>query len=226
MMRPSVSATHADAEPAAPAPPGPPHLRDVLLRVVISVATALLVPSGLLWTVLRIFNFPTAVVAALAWMVAAMGLRWATGRPVSGLLVLALGALTVRTALTLATGSAFVYFIQPVFADATIAIVFLGSLWSARPAIARIAPDFYPMDATIAARPRMRTLFRRLTLMWGLVILVEAGITLVLLVSVSTSDFVLMRSGAITALTGVAVVVTVAWSVLVGRREGLLRVRP
>jgi hypothetical protein len=204
---------------------GPPHLRQILTRVVVSVSTALLVPSALLWTMVRLFNLPTAVVAALAWMIAAMVLRRATGKPVSGLLILALAALTIRTVLTLATGSAFVYFIQPVFADATVALVFLASLGTARPAIARIAPDFYPMDDTVAMRPRVRALFRRLTLLWGLVILVEAGITLILLESVSTSLFVLLRGGAITTLTAIAVLVTVVWSVLVGRQEGLFHRR-
>lgn len=72
-----------------------PHLHEVLLRVVVSVATTLLVPSALLWTMVRLFNFPTAVIVALAWMIAAMVLRRASGKPV--------------------------------FADATVALVFLAS---------------------------------------------------------------------------------------------------
>ena len=76
---------------------------------------------------------------------------------------------TVRTGFPLARGNTFVYFGQPVFADATVAAIFLGSLLTARPIGARLAPDFYPIDAPLAARPRIRRLFRRLTLLWGLV---------------------------------------------------------
>lgn len=186
------------------------------------MATAVLAPAMLLWATLVLLNFPTAALTVLAWMVAAMGWRWATHRPVSGLLVLTLMILTVRTILSLATGSTFFYFVQPVFADIIVATLFLGSLWSARPIIARLAPDFYPLNASVAARPRMRSLFRHLTLMWGLVILTKATITFVLLQSLTTVDFVLIKAAAITALTAAAAIVTVVWAVCVGRQEGLL----
>jgi hypothetical protein len=59
--------------------------------------------------------------------------------------------------------------------------------------------------------------------MWGLVILVKGGVTLWLLVTLSTVSFVLIKSGAIITLTLTAAVATVVWSVIVGRQEGLLR---
>jgi len=139
------------------------------------------------------------------------------------LLVLTLGIMTIRTVFTLATGNTFVYFVQPVFADAAVAAIFLVSLWSARPIVARLAPDFYPMDAALAARPRIRRLFRRLTLLWGLVIVVKGSVTLWLLVSLSTVNFVLIKSSAIITLTLVAAAATVVLSAMVGRQEGLLR---
>jgi len=200
-----------------------PRLREILLRVLISVATAVLAPAVLLWATLVLFNFTAAVLAALAWIVAAMGWRRATHRPISGLLLLTLVVLAVRTMLSLATGSTFFYFVQPVFADVVVATLFLGSLWTAQPVVARIAPDFYPLDANIAARPRMHSLFRHLTLMWGLVILIKAAVTFVLLQSLATTDFVLIKGAAITVLTTIAALVSVLWAVLIGRREGLLR---
>jgi hypothetical protein len=79
------------------------------------------------------------------------------------------------------------------------------------------------MDAEVAARPHVRALFRRLTLMWGLVILVKGSLTLWLLEILSTVNFVLINGGAIITLTLTAAIVTVVWSVIVGRREGLLQ---
>ena len=155
-----------------------------------------------------------------------MGWRCASKRPVSGLLLLTLGIMTVRTAFTLVTGNTFIYFLQPVFADFAVAAIVLGSLWPARPVIARLAPDFYPISKAVAARPEMRALFRRLTLMWGLVILVKGSITLWLLETLSAVNFVLIKGGAIITLTLTAAVVTVVWSVIVGRQEGLLRGSP
>jgi uncharacterized membrane protein len=169
-----------------------------------------------------IFNVDTAMIVALTWMTGAICWRRATQRPVSGLLMLTVGIMTVKTGFTLATGNTFVYFVQPVFVDAAVATIFLGSLWSATPVVARLAPDFYPMDAALAARPGIRELFWRLTLLWGLVILIKGTVTLWLLVSLSTMNFVLIKSSTIITLTLVAAVATVAWSIMVGRREGLL----
>lgn len=198
-------------------------LRNVLARVVASLTVAVVVPAVLLWTTLQLFNLATAVIAALAWTVVATAWRYATRRPVSGLLLLTLGTLTVKTAFTLVSGNSFVYFVQPVFADVLVGAVFVGSFWTARPVIARLAPDFYPMTAAAAARPEICALFRRLTLMWGAVILAKGGITLWLLLSLSTASFVLIKGGAIIALTVTAVAVTIVWSVVVVRRQNLLQ---
>ncbi len=206
----------------ADAPSAHLPLRDVLVRVAVSLGTAVVVPTILLWTTLVTFNFATAVVVALTWMLGATSWRWATNRPVSGLLLLTVGILTAKTAITLATGNTFIYFAQPVLVDVTVAAIFLGSLWSSRPVIARLAPEFYPLDAAVAARPQVCAHFRRLTLMWGLVILAKGCITLWLLASLSTVDFVLIKGGVILTLTLTAALVTVVWSVMVGRQEGLL----
>jgi hypothetical protein len=58
--------------------------------------------------------------------------------------------------------------------------------------------------------------------MWGLVILLKAGVTLWLLETLSTVNFVLVKGGAIVTLTLTAAIVTVVWSVIVGRQAGLL----
>lgn len=187
-----------------------------------SLATAVVAPTALFAATLLIVNITTAVLVALAWMAGAMCWRWTTKRPVSGLLLLALGISTVKTSIALATGNTFIYFVQPVFVDLVVSTVFLGSLWSTRPIVARLAPDFYPVSAAVAARPAIRGLFRRLTLLWGLVILVKGTVTLWLLMSLSTVDFVLIKGGAIITLTLTAAFVTVVWSVIVGRQEGLL----
>jgi hypothetical protein len=203
-----------------------PHLKAVVGRVVVSLATAVVVPAVLFSTTVVVANVTTAVIVACAWMTGAMGWRWATRRPVSGLLVLTFGLMTVKTGVMLATGNTFVYFVQPVVVDACVATVFLASLWSARPVVARLAPDFYPIDAALASRPGIRGLFRRLTLLWGVVIVIKGCVTLWLLESLSTVNFVLIKSGTIITLTLIAAAATVVWSVVVGRREGVFRPAP
>lgn len=205
--------------------PAHPRLRDIVARVAVSLAAAVVAPAALFATTLLVFDITIAVLAALAWMASAMCWRRVTSRPVSGLLVLALGIMTLKTAVMLATGDAFIYFVQPVVLDLLVAAAFLGSLGSARPIVARLAPDFYPVDAELAARPRIRRLFRGLTLFWGLVILAKGSVTLWLLISLSTVEFVLIKGSAILTLTVLAIATTMAWSVVVARREGLLPAR-
>jgi uncharacterized membrane protein len=218
----SVTVLRAETPAPTLAAPAPPHVRDIVARVAATIATAVVAPAALFATTLLVVGIGAAMIAALVWMVAAMSWRAATGRRVSGLLVLTLAIMTVKTGVAFATGNTFIYFVQPVFVDATVATLFLTSLWSAQPLVARLAPDFFPLDTATAARPRIRRLFHRLTLMWGLVILVKGSLTLWLLVSLSTVDFVLIKGSVIITLTLTTAAATVVWSVLVGREEGLL----
>src|SRR3954447_2876971 len=203
-------------------PDARPHLRGILTRVAATLATAVIAPAVLFATTVVVLGVHPAMIAALVWMTGAMTWRAATGRPVSWLLMLTLAIMTIKTTIAFATGSTFIYFVQPVFVDAVVATLFLSSLWSTRPLVARLAPDFFPLDAATAERPRVRRLFHRLTLMWGLVIVVKGTLTLWLLVSLSTVDFVLIKGGVIISITLATATATVIWSVLVGRREGLL----
>jgi hypothetical protein len=207
---------------ALSATPPRPRLRAIVARTAASVAVACVAPAVLFWAALTSLGISAGLIVALAWAVGVICWRSATRRRPSGLLALALAVMVVRTGFALATGNTFVYFIQPVFADAAVASVFLASLLTTRPVIARLAGDFYPMDDELAARPRVRRLFRGLTLMWGLVILAKGSITLWLLESQSTVDFVAMKSAAVVVLTGTAAAATVWVAAVVARKEGML----
>ena len=213
--------TSADAI-VAPASPALPKFRDVTVRIVMSRVVAVVVPTTVVWAARVAFDVHAAMIIALAWMAGAMVWRAVTGRSVSPLLLLALGILTAKTTFTLITGNTFVYFVQPVFADAAVATLFLGSLLMARPMVARLAPDFYPMDRALAERPGMRRLFRQLTLLWGVIIIAKGSVTLALLVTLSLADFVLIKGAAIIALTLFGIAATVGLSITVGKREGLV----
>ncbi|MET0448235.1 MAG: VC0807 family protein [Aeromicrobium sp.] len=203
-------------------PPALPHLRDIVVRVAVSLLVAIIAPGVLFAATTVVLGVTAAMIVALAWMGSVISWRAATGRCVSALLVLTGAIMAVKTGITFATGNTFIYFVQPVFVDAAVATVFLASLLSARPLVARMAPDFCPMTSELAAHPRIRRLLRSLTLMWGLVILVKGTVTLWLLLSLSTVDFVLVKSGTIMMLTAAAVAATIIWSVVVARQEGLL----
>lgn len=191
----------------------------VLRQVAVSLAVACAVPAVLFYVTLVTFGITAAVLAALAWAYSAVVWRWATDRPMSGLLALTVTILTVRTVFTLATGNTFVYFLQPMVSDSVVAVLFLVSLATARPLVARLAADFYPMSPALAAEPRVRRLFWRLTLMWGGVCLAKGLLGYWLLTSLSTADFVLVKNSAMIVLTALAVAVTIRVSLAVLRKS-------
>jgi hypothetical protein len=199
-----------------------PRLRTILGRIALSLLTACFVPALLFYVCLASINVWAALVAALAWCYGASAWRMATKRQRSGLLMLTVLVLTARTAFALASGDTFLYFLQPAVTDVLVAAVFLASLATARPIVALLASDFFPMTADVAKRPRIQRLFWHLTLLWALVCLGKAAVTVSLLVSQSTMTFVVVKSICLLSMTILAVTATVLAAVFVARKEGLL----
>ncbi|MBC7680488.1 MAG: hypothetical protein H7233_16100 [Pseudorhodobacter sp.] len=199
-----------------------PCLLTIIRRVALSLLIACVIPATLFYVVLVVAGVWPAIFAALLWSYGAIAWRGVTRRRPSGLLILTAVVLTGRTALSMVADSTFLYFLQPIISDGLVAAVFLVSLATARPMVARLAGDFYPMDAELALRPRIRRLFWHLTLMWALLCVGKAGMTLVLLNSESLETFVLVKSLLVLGINALAVTATIAFAALVARREGLL----
>ena len=212
--------------PSTPAPLAPePHrpcLRTVVGRVSLSLLIACVVPAVLFYATFALAGVWTAIGVALAWSYGAIAFRAITRRRTSGLLVLTALLLTGRTAIALATDSTFLYFLQPIISDGIVATAFLLSLATARPMVARLAGDFYPMDHELSMRPRVRRLFRNLTALWALLGLGKAVMTLWLLQSQSLATFVLVKSVSVLIINLTAAAATIALAAFVARREGLL----
>ena len=207
---------------AAVATPHRPSLSTVLRRVAASLTIACAVPAALFFTSYQLFGVWTAIVVALCWSYGAISWRAATGRRTSGLLVLTAIVLTGKTVIALVAQSTFFYFLQPIITDGVVAATFLMSLATARPMVARLAGDFYPMDPELSLRPRMRRLFWHLTAMWAVVCLAKAVAMFWALNSLSLDTFVLVKSISMPASNLLAVVLTICAAVLVARKEGLI----
>ena len=186
---------------------------------------ACLVPAALFLACFEAFGVGPAILAALSWSYGAIGWRAVTGRRTSGLLVLTAVILTGRTVIALIADSTFLYFLQPIISDGVVAATFLLSLATARPMVARLAGDFYPMDAELSLRPRIRRLFWHLTAMWAVLCLAKAVTMFWLLNSLSLDTFVLVKSISMPATNLLAVAVTIGAAALVARKEGLIGVR-
>jgi hypothetical protein len=197
-------------------------MRRILRHVTLNLLIAYVVPGTLFYVMLRTTSVWGALVVALAWCYGGIGWRLVTGRPASRLLVVAAVGLTARTALAMASGNTFIYFVQPVINNGLIALACLLSLATARPVVARIAPDFYPMSDDITGRAPVRRLFWWLTVLWAGVFIGKATMTMWLLESQTLNDFVVFKSVTFLVLTVGAAAVTVVAAARVARREGLL----
>jgi intracellular septation protein A len=215
--------------PLAPLPPAAdaeiparPRLRAVIRRVALSLLVACVIPATLFYTTFALAGVWTAIIVALCWSYGAITWRAVTGRRTSGLLIIAATLITIRTVVSLAAGSTFLYFLQPIISDAVVGTTFLLSLASARPMVARLAGDFYPMTEELKLRPRVRRLFRNLTIMWAALCIGKALFTLWLLESQSLENFVLIKSVTVLAVNMFAAAATIGIATLVARQEGLL----
>ena len=202
--------------------PHRPGLGTVVRRVSLSLLIAVVVPTVVFYGFFVLTGVWTAIAAALVWSYGAIAWRAVTRRRTSGLLILAAILLTGRTALSVAADSTWLYFLQPVISDGAVAGLFLLSLASARPMVARLAGDFYPMDHELAMRPRVRRLFWRLTALWAVLGIAKATVTLWLLQSQSLETFLLVKSISMLAVNLLAAFATIGLAALVARQEGLM----
>jgi intracellular septation protein A len=199
-----------------------PHPRAVLRRVAVNLLVACVIPGVVFYSLFETVGIGPAIGAALVWAYAAIGFRGLTGRQTSGMLLLTAGVLTVRTVIALAAHSTFLYFLQPVLTDLILGTTFLVSALTARPLVARLAGDFYPLTDEQQARPGIRRLFRRLTLLWALALLAKAAGVFTLLVSQPLGTVVLAKAIVVPVVNLTCMAVTVLASTTVARHEGLL----
>jgi hypothetical protein len=199
-----------------------PGVRAVVRHVALSLLVATVVPTVLFYVCLVTAGLWPALIAALSWCYATLAWRVRTKRPPSVLLLLTVAGLTGKTVLALSTGSTTVYFMQPAVVDALVATAFLLSLATARPAVARMAAEFYPMTKDLATRPRVKALFTRLTLLWAGILATKAVVALWLLHELTTTDFVMAKTVYAPSTTAFGATATIFLAVRVARREGLL----
>lgn len=203
-----------------------PSLWGVAKHSLPRIVEATLIPTGLLYAAVKITGsvWPGAI-AALGWAVLLLVARALRSRRIPGILVLAVIGLAIRTIVAMASGSTFLYFLQPVITTMVVAVVFLVSLRTDRPMVARLAQDFCPLTKDITDRAGVKSHFRRLTVMWSGVNVVNGLITLWLLLALQASSFLALKTVVVAAVTWSAVALTVAASLRVCRKEGLRRHR-
>ena len=215
------SATDAAATDTDTTPLPLPRLRAIARHAVPNLVECTLVPTLIFSVVLQLSGLIAASLAALGWSYAMLVRRLIKRIRVPGLLMLTCLGLTVRTVVVVASGSAFIYFLQPIAATTLVGLTFLASAMTKSPMVDRLAKDFCPLTDDIVGRRRVKQLFRRLTIMWAAVNLLNAAVTCWLLMTQSVPVFVAVKPFSAMAVTWTAVAVTVTWSLRIARQEGL-----
>lgn len=198
-----------------------PSPRAALRHALPVVLEAVVAPLGLFYLVLMLWGFRGALIAALGWSFLALGRRLHRGERISMLLMLGTLLLTLRTTVSFITGSAFIYFAQPMAGTIVIAFVLFGSALIGRPFTQRFAGDFCPIDPAILARPPVHRFFVRISVLWATVLLLNAGFVLWLLLTSSLHAFVLERAAVTYSMTAFAIYLSIRQFVVMMRGDGI-----
>jgi hypothetical protein len=191
-----------------------PRLRSLARRALPTVLEGVILPLVIFYTVMWLAGLWGAIIASMTWSWGAMLRRVVRRERIPGVLAIGAAGLTVRSILTLISGSAFVYFLQPTLGTIALGAAFLVSVPMGKPAAERLASDFLPIPSHVLANPFVRRFFARVTVLWAFVQLANAAATLWLLFSQPVGVFVAARTGVSAGLT----VAAIGWSTLWFRR--------
>jgi hypothetical protein len=188
-----------------------PSWRQLARRAIPQVVEGSIIPAAIMLVFLHIASATVAIAAALGWIVAATTWRVVTRRQVSGLTILSITRLFVRSAIAIALASTFVYFVQGAIGGFCLAIAWLVSVAMDRPLAKRFARDFTDLEPHQLDHPRVHGALRRISLLWGIVGLAHAAMGLFLLVTLTTSTYVVVNAVLSVAVPAAVLAASVAW---------------
>jgi hypothetical protein len=197
-----------------------PNVRAVLRHALPNIVEGKLVPLLLFVGFLEIVGTVWALLVALVWSLGAIAYRTAKGQRVPGLIVISAVALSARTIAALLTGSMVVYFLQPTVTTVIMGLAFLVSVPLGNPLARKLAYDFLPFDQDTKSHPLVQRFFVRLSLFWAFTSMINASITIWLLLTQSTTTFVLVKSVLGPITSAVTIGAMLLWFQLTLSRHG------
>lgn len=198
-----------------------PRLRALARHALPNLVESSLIPLAAFYAALWLVGVWGGLIAALVWSYTAIARRLLTRTPVPGLLVLGAVGMTARTIVAAASGSVFVYFLQPTLTTVLVGGIFLVSVPAGRPLAERLAGDFCPLPAAFMGSPPVRRFFARITVLWAFVQLTNAAVSIWLLVTQPVGTYVVARTATSWVLTGGAVAVSTLYFRRSMRRHGI-----
>ncbi len=188
-----------------------PSFRSMVRHAGVALLESALVPLALFWLFLDVVGFDAGVYAALAWSACAIGVRLVRRSPVPAVLLLTTALLVVRTVIGLATGSAFLYFLQPTAQNFAFAFALLATLGLDRPLLAKLADDFCAFPVGLTGHPHVKRFFRRVSLLWAGVFIVNGGMTLAVLATQALRDYLVVSTAGSYSLVAAGIGLSLWW---------------
>ena len=186
-----------------------------------TVLLASVLPMAAFYLALSLFGLTVAIAVTLGWYYVGVLGRVLRRRPVVGAVLLGAGLMSVRAAVAIWTGSAFMFFLQPVAGTVATATAFALTALAGRPLIEKLAHDFVPMPPELARTLRGSKFFGHASFVWALIYVVNAVGTVWLLTYSSLGSFLLLKTLLSPVLTGIAVGMTYLALRRALRREGV-----
>ncbi len=171
-----------------------PNVRAVVRHALPNVIEGKIIPLLLFVGFLEALGATWALLVALVWSLGSVGYRTLSGRRVPGIVIFNTATLLAKTVVALASGSLFLYFLQPTVTTVVIGIAFLASVALGAPLAQKLAYDIFPFDDATKSHPLVRQFFVRLSVFWSFTSMVNAAITVWLLLSQSTTTFVVTKA--------------------------------
>lgn len=170
-----------------------------------------LIPLALFWVLFTRVGFDAGLIGALSWSALAIGRRLVLRRPVPAILVISTLLLVARTVVGLFTGSAFLYFLQPTVQNFVFAAALLVTLGLDRPLLAKLADDFCAFPASLTGHPQMKRFFKRVSLLWAFVFLLNGVTTLVVLATQTVGNYLVVSTAGSYSVVALGIVASLVW---------------
>lgn len=198
-----------------------PGWRPIAIQALRTTALVSLLPMAVFYATMSQFGLRTAVLTTVGWYYAGLLAKVMRRKPVLAAAMLGAGLLSVRAVVTFFTGSAFLYFVQPVAGTVATATAFAATALAGRPILDRLAHEFCPFPAELSERLRADNFFGRISLVWSFTYFVNAVGTVWLLTSASLTGFIVLKSVLGPVITLAAVLTSYVVFRRTTRRQGI-----
>jgi uncharacterized membrane protein len=182
-----------------------PDLRTLASHALPRLAEATLIPLVLFYGAFWAVGVSGALAAALLWSYGCLLHRVLSGRRMPGMLLLATMALTVRTVIALVSGSLLAYFASPVLGTLMVAGIFALSLRFGQPLAERLVGELGILPPELLEKPEVQAHLRRVTMIWAVENVINAGLTMFLLMTQPLPAFLAVKTVLGWAMSGTCI---------------------